>query len=157
MKKTYVLLVFILVVVVVSGCLDVKNTADEVNQTISQTREDLDFLSWMSSSMQVIKTDYSNVSDSLAAKDGEQLAEAAGNLKKDSNDAIVELGTYSLSPPLQNVSDRYSSFLNESYELGDMLEKNASHIELLDMNSTLREVDEDLMMWGKVYSSLLSQ
>jgi antirestriction protein len=139
---------------VFSGCSGIENSVEEANQTVAQGKEDLAFLSWMSGSMQVIKDDYANISASLSATDGEKLAESAARLKQDSTEATIELGNYSLSPSVQNVSDKYHSFLNRSYDFGDSMEKNAGNIEYLNMSSTMEDIDEGLAMWEELFSEL---
>lgn len=156
MKTISVFLVLVLFIFC-SGCSDVEDTVDEVNQSISQTKEDLEFLSWMKDSMHIIKNDYTNVSESLSSKDAEKVSEAAIKLKKDSMEANSVRATYVLSPSVQNVSDKYGVFLDNSYELGSTLEENAPHLELLDMDSTLEEINEGFMVWDEVYSLLLSE
>ena len=153
MNKMAFFLIFVFFVLV-SGCSDVADTVEEVNNTISQTKEDLQFLSWMKDSMQLIKNDYANVSESLSSKDAEKLSEAAIALKEDSKEANFIRNTYTLSPSVQNVSNKYGVFLDNSYELGTTLEENAPHLEILDLNSTLEEVNEGIMTWDQVNSLL---
>ncbi|MBP2029938.1 hypothetical protein J2755_000872 [Methanohalophilus levihalophilus] len=156
MKKFLLFSIFVLSVLI-SGCSDITDTVEEVNQSISQTKEDLEFLSWMTDSMQIIRNDYTNVSDSLSSRDSEKLSEAAIKLRQDSMEANLVRVTYNLSPSIQNVSDRYGTFLDNSYELGTTLEENAPHLEILDMNSTAEEVDEGLTAWNEVYSLLMNE
>ncbi len=153
MNKMAFFLMFVFLVLA-SGCSDVADTVEEVNNTISQTKEDLQFLSWMKDSMQLIKNDYANVSESLSSKDAEKLSEAAIALKEDSKEANFIRNTYTLSPSVQNVSNKYGVFLDNSYELGATLEENAPHLEILDLNSTLEEVNEGIMTWDQVNSLL---
>jgi hypothetical protein len=111
----------------------------------------------MKDSMQLIKDDYSNVSESLSSRDAENLSKAAIKLRHDSENANSIRNTYSLSPSAGNISDKYGTFLNNSYELGITLEENAPHLELLNMSFAMEEVDKGVMMWDQIYSLLLSR
>ncbi len=138
----------------VSGCAELEDGAREVNETISRTKEDISFLEWMSSSIEIIKDDYSGIRIAASRRDDDGLQQNATLLKQHSQEALIQIEEFSPSPSLQGLQDEYRNILNSSYDFGELVESNAYNMGLDEINDSINMFNEVSEMVNSTASSL---
>ncbi len=151
MKASFVFI--ILSGLLISGCAELKEGAREVNETISKTKEDIRFLEWMSSSIEVIKNDYSAIKASASRRDDDGLQQNGTLLKQHSQEALIQIEDFSPSSGLQGLRDEYRDILNNSYEFGEMVESNAHNMALDEINDSINMFNDVAEMVNSTASS----
>ncbi|NPE27442.1 hypothetical protein HNV12_05560 [Methanococcoides sp. SA1] len=125
-----------------SGCADIGNDVDELGDSISQARTDIQFLQWAANSTGIILDDYSNIKDAISERDTVSMEESGRALKEDSEKALIELDSFSVSPSLQDIMVEYRDFLQQSYDLGDLVETNSQTLDLEALEKSLEMLNE---------------
>ncbi len=126
----------------VAGCEDIENGVNEIEGSISQTMENIDFLRWTADSAEVILDDYESIKLAASEKDGLMLTEGGIKLKDDSERYLEELEGFSLSPSVEDVATEYADFLQRSYEFGEFVETNSQEIDFEAIEKTIELMNE---------------
>jgi hypothetical protein len=138
----FLLLIFALFT---SGCSDIGDTVKDVNETVVQGKEDVEYLKWMKGSIDIIHNDYADIKQALEARDVVTLERAVGNLTIHCRESKETMQSFSPSPHLQPVTARYSQILNQSCSLGAFLEENAATLNVTN-ETTLQRVEKNMRL-----------
>ncbi|MCM1986742.1 hypothetical protein KDK67_06975 [Methanococcoides seepicolus] len=133
-----------------SGCVDIGNDVDELGESISQARTDLQFLQWAANSTGVILDDYSNIKNATSERNTVLMEGSGRTLKEDSEKALTELDSFSVSPSLQDVVAEYRDFLQRSYNCGDFVETNSQTLDLEALEKTLEMINETSDLFSEI-------
>lgn len=136
--------------IVAGGCADIGNDVDELGESISQARTDLQFLQWAANSTGVILDDYSNIKNATSERNNVLLEGSGRTLKEDSEKALNELDSFSVSPSLQDVMAEYRNFLQRSYNFGDFVENNSQTLDLESLEKTLEMINETSELFDEI-------
>ncbi|APH38615.1 hypothetical protein [Methanohalophilus halophilus] len=151
MQRRGLLFLLLIFALFTSGCSEIGDTVNDVNETVTQGKEDVDYLKWMKGSIDIIHSDYADIKQALEARDMVALERAAGNLTANCRESKETMQSFSPSPGLQPVTDRYSQILNQSCSLGIFLEDNAATLNFSN-ETTLQRVEKNM---GLVNNSLI--
>ncbi|MFW5987621.1 MAG: hypothetical protein ACOCPU_05345 [Methanohalophilus sp.] len=82
MQRRGVFFSFLVLILVlgISGCSELQGTINDVDSTVSQSKEDVEFLTWMKGSVDTINSDYRDIKQAFETQDSTALEQAAGNL-----------------------------------------------------------------------------
>jgi hypothetical protein len=138
----FLLLIFALFT---SGCSDIGDTVKDVNETVVQGKEDVEYLKWMKGSIDIIHNDYADIKQALEARNVVTLERAAGNLTTHCRESKETMQSFSPSPRLQPVAERYSQILNQSCSLGTFLEENAATLNVTN-ETTMQKVEKNMAL-----------
>ncbi|RNI15726.1 hypothetical protein EFE42_00310 [Methanohalophilus sp. RSK] len=116
---------------------------NDANETVAQSKEDVEYLKWMKGSLDVIHSDYADIKQALEVRDLVALERAAGNLTTHCRESKETMQSFSPSPGLQPVTERYSQILNQSCGLGTFLEDNAATLNVTN-ETTLQRVEKNM-------------
>ncbi|WP_445475065.1 hypothetical protein ACT9XH_12050 [Methanococcoides methylutens] len=125
-----------------AGCEDIENGVNEIEGSISQTMENIDFLRWTADSAEVLLDDYEAIQFAASERDVVMLEEGGVKLKDDSVKYLEELEGFSLSPSVEDVATEYADFLQRSYEFGEFVETNSQEIDLEALEKTIELMNE---------------
>jgi len=137
-------------VLFISGCSDLQDTINDVEGTVSQSKEDVEFLAWMKGSVDTINSDYRDIKQAFETQDSKALEQAAANLTAHSIESKKNLASFNPSPKVQPAAQRYGQLLNQSYTLGIILEENAQTLDITK-ETTLQEVEENMARVNYAY------
>ncbi|ADE35563.1 hypothetical protein [Methanohalophilus mahii] len=151
MQRRGLLFLLLILILFSSGCSDIGDTVKDVNETVTQSKEDVEYLKWMKASIDIIHSDYVDIKQALEDRDVATLEKAAGNLTSHCSKAKGTMQSFNPSPSLQPVTDRYSQILNQSCSLGTFLEENAATLNFTN-ETTLQKVEKNM---GLVNNSLI--
>ncbi|WP_305064550.1 hypothetical protein [Methanococcoides sp.] len=133
-----------------SGCTDIGNDVDELGDSISQARADLQFLQWAANSTGTILDDYGNIKNATSERNTVLMEGSGRALKEDSEKALTELDSFSVSPSLQDVVAEYRDFLQRSYNFGDFVETNSQTLDLEALDKTLEMINETSDLFSEI-------
>lgn len=134
----YLLVISCLILsIAAGGCADIGNDVDELGESISQARTDLQFLQWAANSTGVILDDYGNIKNATSERNTVLLEGSGRALKEDSGKALTELNSFSVSPSLQDVVTNYRDLLQRSYDFGYFVETNSQTLDLETLERTI--------------------
>ncbi|MDA0524824.1 hypothetical protein [Methanococcoides alaskense] len=136
--------------IVAGGCTDIGNDVDELGDSISQARADLQFLQWAANSTGTILDDYSNIKNATSERNTVLMEGSGRALKEDSEKALTELDSFSVSPSLQDVVAEYRDFLQRSYNFGDFVETNSQTLDLEALEKTLEMINETSDLFSEI-------
>lgn len=146
MKLTFYRNLLVLLMVFLSlsaaGCEDIENGVNEIEGSISQTMENIDFLRWTADSAEVLLDDYEAIKLAASERDGVMLEEGGIKLKDDSERYLEELEGFSLSPSVEGIATEYADFLQRSYEFGEFVETNSQEIDFEALEKTMELMNE---------------
>lgn len=143
-------LLALVLVVSISGCSELQGTINDVDSTVSQSKEDVEFLAWMKGSVDTINSDYRDIKQAFETQDSKALEQAAGNLTVHSIESKKSLTSFNPSPKVQPAAQRYGQLLDQSYTLGTILENNAQTLDITK-ETTLEEVEENMARVNYAY------
>lgn len=147
----YLLIISCLVLsIVAGGCTDIGNDVDELGESISQARADLQFLKWAANSTGIILEDYGNIKNATSERNTVLMEGSGRALKEDSEKALSELDSFSVSPSLQDVMAEYRDFLQRSYNFGDFVETNSQTLDLEALEKSLEVINETSELFGEI-------
>lgn len=151
--RNVVVLLTVFLSLSVAGCEDIENGVNEVERSISQTREDIDFLRWTADSAEIMLDNYETIKNASSERDVAMLEEGGIKLKDDSEKYLEELEDFSLSPSVEDVATEYRQFLQRSYEFGEFVENNSQDIDFEALEMTIglmgetSELIEEVSIW----------
>lgn len=145
MQRRGLLFLLLILILFTSGCSDIGNTVNDVNETMAQGKEDVEYLKWMKGSLDVIHSDYADIKQALEARNVVTLERAAGNLTTHCRESKETMQSFSPSPSLQPVTHRYNQILNQSCSLGIFLEENAATLNVTN-ETTLQRVEKNMAL-----------
>ncbi|NPE31588.1 hypothetical protein HNV12_27240 [Methanococcoides sp. SA1] len=147
----YLLIISCLILsIVAGGCADIGNDVDELGDSISQARIDLQFLQWAANSTGIILDDYSNIKNATSERNTVLMEGSGRALKEDSEKALTELDSFLVSPSLQNVMAEYRDFLQRSYNFGDFVETNSQTLDLEALEKSLEMINETSELFSEI-------
>ncbi|NYT18721.1 MAG: hypothetical protein GKC08_00260 [Methanosarcinales archaeon] len=136
----------------VAGCEDIESGVNEIEGSISQTMENIDFLRWTADSAEVLLDDYEGIKFAASERDSVLLEEGGIKLKDDSEKYLEELEGFSLSPSVEDVATEYADFLQRSYEFGEFVETSSQEIDLEALDKTIELMNETSELISEVSS-----
>ncbi|MEL4306315.1 hypothetical protein [Methanococcoides sp. LMO-2] len=148
--RNVVLLLIVVFSLSAAGCEDIGNGVDDIEGSVSQTMEDIDFLRWASDSAGVILDDYEAIKAASSERDEVLLRESGIKLREDSGMYLEELDGFSLSSSVEGVATEYRDFLQRSYEFGEFVETSSQEIDFKTIERTLELMNETSELIGQI-------
>ncbi|AKB86177.1 hypothetical protein [Methanococcoides methylutens] len=148
--RNVVLLLIVVFSLSAAGCEDIENGVEDIEGSVSQTMEDIDFLRWASDSAGVILDDYEAIKVASSERDEVLLRESGMKLKEDSEMYLEDLDGFTLSPSVEGVATEYRDFLQRSYEFGEFVETSSQEIDFEAIERTVELMNETSEMIGQI-------
>ncbi|WP_440953170.1 hypothetical protein [Methanococcoides sp. FTZ1] len=148
--RNVVVLLILLFSLSVTGCEDIENGVNDIEGSVSQTMENIDFLNWASDSAEVILDDYEAIKFASSERDEVMIRESGIKLREDSERYLEELEEFTLSSSVESIANEYRDFLQRSYEFGEFVESSSQEIDFEAIERTVELMNETSELIGQI-------